>query len=76
VHRPEWLDASLNPALSAAAKAFELFEAGKLSGSALLLALRVSPTGSDLSDDPRLRALIAVEAERLSEDVLTRVLDG
>ncbi len=64
------------PALSAAAKAFDLFEAGKLSEGALLIALGVSRAGYNPSEDLRLRALTAFEAERLSEDGLTRVLGG
>lgn len=64
------------PALSAAAKAFDLFDAGKLSESALLIALGVSRAEYDPSEELRLRALTAFEAERLSEDGLTRVLGG
>lgn len=62
------------PALSAAVKAFDLFDAGKLSESALLIALGVSRPGYDPSEDLRLRALTAFEAERLSEDGLVKVL--
>lgn len=62
------------PALSAAAKAFDLFDAGKLSESALLTALGVSRAGYDPSEELRLRALTAFEAERLSEDGLMKVL--
>ena len=64
------------PALSAAVKAFDLFDAGKLGESALLIALGVSRAGYDPSEDLRLRALTAFEAKRLSEDGLTRVLGG
>jgi len=64
------------PALLAATKAFDLFDAGKLSESALLIALGVSRAGYDPSEELRLRALTAFEAERLSEDGLTRVLGG
>jgi hypothetical protein len=62
------------PALSAAAKAFDLFDAGKLSESALLIALGVARAGYDPSEELRLRALTAFESERLSEDALVKVL--
>jgi hypothetical protein len=64
------------PALSAAEKAFDLFDAGKLGEAGLLAALGVSRAGYELSEELRLRALTAFEAERLSEDALTRVLGG
>ena len=64
------------PALSAAAKAFDLFDAGKLSESALLIALGVARAGYDPSEELRLRALTAFEEERLSEEGLTRLLGG
>ena len=64
------------PALSAAAKAFDLFDAGKLSESALLVALGVARAGYDPSEELRLRALTAFEEERLSEEGLTRLLGG
>ena len=62
------------PALSAAAKAFDLFDAGKLSESALLIALGVSRVDYKPNEELRLRALIAFESERLSEDGLMKVL--
>jgi integrase len=62
------------PALSAAEKAFDLFDAGKLSETALLAALGVARDGYELADELRLRALAAFEEERLSEDGLIKVL--
>mgnify|MGYP000284792883 FL=1 len=64
------------PALSSAVKAFDLFDAGKLSENALLIALGMSRAGYDLSEELRLRALTAFEKERLSEKGLTRLLGG
>ena len=51
-----------------------MYDAGKLSENALLIALGVSRAGYDPSEELRLRALMAFEAERLSEDSLTRIL--
>jgi hypothetical protein len=62
------------PALSAAHKAFDLFDVGKLSEAALLVALGVSRDGYALDDDLRMRALTALEQGRLSEDALIKVL--
>jgi integrase len=62
------------PTVSAAEKAFAMFEAGKLSETALLAALGVSRDGYELSDDLRLRALTAHEQGLLSEDGLIMVL--
>jgi hypothetical protein len=62
------------PALSAAHKAFDLFDAGKLGEAALLVALGVSREGYALDDDLRMRALTALEQGRLSEDALIKVL--
>ena len=62
------------PALSAAEKAFDLFDAGKLSETALLAALGVARGGYELEENLRLRALAAFEEERLSEDGLIKVL--
>ena len=62
------------PTLTAAEKAFDLFDAGKLSETALLVALGVSRKGYELVEDLRLRALTAFEEERLSEDGLIKVL--
>lgn len=62
------------PALSAAAKAFDLFDAGKLSEPALLVALGVTRERYELSEELRLRALTAFEEERLSENALVKVL--
>lgn len=63
-----------HPALSAAEKAFDLFDAGKLSETALLAALDVSREGYKLTEELRLRALTAFEEERFSEDALIKVL--
>jgi hypothetical protein len=60
--------------LTAAEKAFDLFDAGKLPEAALLAALGVSRDGYELVEDLRLRALAAFEEERLSEDGLIKVL--
>jgi integrase len=62
------------PALSADAKAFDLFDAGKLSEAALLMALGVSKDGYDLADNLRVRALTAFEEQRISENGLIQVL--
>jgi len=62
------------PALSPARKAFDLFEAGKLGETALLLALGVSRSGYALDDDLRIRALSALEQGRLSNASLIRLL--
>jgi integrase len=70
VEKPE------RPTLTAVEKAFDLFDAGKLSEAALLAALGVSRDGYELVEDLRLRALVAFEEERLSEDGLIKVLDG
>ena len=64
------------PTLSAAEKAFDLFDAGKLSQPALLVALGVGRDGYELEEALRVRALSAFEEERLSEDGLIKVLDG
>ncbi|MFD1508181.1 hypothetical protein ACFTOW_02005, partial [Lacimonas salitolerans] len=64
------------PALSAAHKAFDLFDAGKLGEAALLVALGVSREGYALDDDLRMRALTALEQGRLdhAEDVREGVM--
>ena len=61
-------------AFSAATKAFDLFDAGKLSESALLIVLGASRVGYEPNEELRSRALIAFESERLSEDGLMKVL--
>ncbi len=68
------VDDAERPALSTTEKAFDLFDAGKLSETALLAALGVSRDGYELAEDLRLRALSAFEEERLSEDALVKVL--
>ncbi len=62
------------PTLTAAEKAFDLFDAGKLSEPALLAAIGVSRDGYELVEDLRLRALTAFEEERLSEEGLIKLL--
>ena len=63
------------PALSpAAAKAFDLFDAGKIGEAALIAALGVSRQGYAANDAITVRALASVEAGRLTEDGLMRVL--
>jgi len=64
------------PAVSAAHKAFDLFDEGKLGEAALLVALGVSRDGYALEDDLRIRALTLLEQGRLSEDALIKVLGG
>ena len=70
------VDAPKSGIKSAAERDFDLFDAGRLSEHALLIALGVLRAGYDPSEDMRLRALTAFETERLSEDGLTRVLGG
>lgn len=63
------------PALSpAAAKVFDLFDAGKISEAALLAALGVSRTGYAADDAITVRALASVEAGKLGEDALIKLL--
>ncbi|MCE8525799.1 site-specific integrase [Ruegeria pomeroyi] len=69
VEKPE------RPALSAAEKAFDLFDAGKISEATLLAALGVSRDGYDPAEGLRLRALTAYEQDRLSEDALVAILN-
>lgn len=65
------------PALSpAAAKAFDLFDAGKIGEAALLAALGVSRPGYAATDAVTVRALASVETGKLGEDVLIRLLAG
>lgn len=64
------------PVQSAAERAFDLFDAGKITETALFAALGVSRDDYVLSEALAHRALDAVEAGRLSEAALTRVLGG
>jgi hypothetical protein len=64
------------PAISAAAKAFDLFDAGKLGEAALLVALGVSRPDYALEEELRVRALSAFEQNRLGEDALIKILGG
>jgi len=59
---------------STAEKAFDLFDSGKLSERALLATLGVSREGYVPNEVLTLRALAALEAGRLSEDALMKVL--
>jgi len=58
----------------AAAKAFELFDAGKIGEAALLAALGVSRSGYVATEAITVRALASVETGKLSEDGLIKVL--
>ena len=59
---------------SAAERAFDLFDAGKIGEVGFLAALGVSRAGYVPTETNAHRALDAVEAARLSEAALTRVL--
>ena len=59
---------------SAHEKAFDLFDAGKLSEKALLIAVGAERSGFELAEDLRLRTLTAFEDERLSEDAMIKLL--
>ena len=61
---------------SAAERAFDLFDAGKIGEAGLMAALGVSRQGYVPTEAIVHRALDAVEAGRLSETALTRVLGG
>lgn len=63
-------------AKSAAERAFDLFDAGKIGEAGLLAALGVSRPGYVPTEAIAHRALDAVEAGRLSEAALTQVLAG
>lgn len=68
---------AVQPALSAAAaKAFDMFDAGKIGEAALLAALGVSRQGYSATEAVTVRALASVEAGTLSEDALIRVLSA
>jgi len=69
---------SVAPATSnaAAMKAFDLFDAGKLTEAGLLATLGVQRAGYVVDEAVALRALAAVEAGRLSEAGLIRVMGG
>jgi len=61
---------------SAAERAFDLFDAGKIGEAGLMAALGVSRNGYVPTEAIAHRALDAVEAGRLSEAAFTRVLGG
>jgi hypothetical protein len=71
---PTALQAVTPAAKTAAERAFDLFDAGKLGEAGLLAALGVSRAGYVPTEAMAHRALDAVEAGRLSEAALTRVL--
>ena len=63
-----------DPKASAHEKAFDLFDAGKLSEKALLIAVGADRSGFELAEDLRLRTLTAFEDGRLSEDAMIKLL--
>ena len=62
------------PKASAHEKAFYLFDGGKLSEKALLIAVGAERSGFELAEDLRLRTLTAFEDGRLSEDAMIKLL--
>ena len=62
------------PLPTAHAKAFDLFDAGKLSETALLAAVGVARTGFELAEELRMRTLTAFEEGRLSEEAMIKLL--
>jgi integrase len=62
------------PQTSAHEKAFDLFDAGKLSEKALLIAVGAERSGFELAEDLRLRTLTAFEDGRLSEEAMIKLL--
>ena len=71
---PTALQAVTPAAKTAAERAFDLFDAGKLGEAGLLAALGVSRAGYVPTEATAHRALDAVEAGLLSEAALTQVL--
>ena len=67
-------DQTAAPKASAHEKAFDLFDAGKLSEKALLIAVGAERSGFELAEDLRLRKLTAFEDGRLSEDAMIKLL--
>jgi hypothetical protein len=65
---------SAAPKASAHEKAFDLFDTGKLSEKALLIAVGAERSGFELAEDLRLRTLTAFEDGRLSEDAMIKLL--
>ena len=59
---------------SAHEKAFNLFDSGKLSEKALLIAVGAERSGFELNEDLRLRTLTAFEESWLSEDAMIKLL--
>ena len=68
------VDQTAAPKTSAHEKAFDLFDAGKLSEKALLIAVGAERSGFELAEDLRLRTLTAFEDGRLSEDAMIKLL--
>ena len=62
------------PKASAHEKAFDLFDSGKLSEKALLIAVGAERSGFELAEDLRLRTLTSFEDGRLSEDAMIKLL--
>jgi integrase len=60
--------------ISAHVKAFDLFDAGKMSETALLVAVGATRAGFELAEDLRLRTLGAFEEGRLSEEAMIKLL--
>jgi len=65
-----------DPQKSAADRAFDLFDAGKIGEAALLATVGVSRDGYVPSETITQRALDAVEQGRLTEEGLVKLLDG
>ena len=68
------VDQTAAPKKSAHEKAFDLFDAAKLSEKALLIAVGAERSGFKLAEDLRLRTLTAFEDGRLSEDAMIKLL--
>ena len=68
------VDQTAAPKTSAHEKAFDLFDVGKLSEKALLIAVGAERSGFELAEDLRLRTLTAFEDGRLSEDAMIKLL--
>ena len=60
--------------VSAHAKAFDLFDAGKMSETALIVAVGATRAGFELSEELRVRTLGAFEEDRLSEEAMIKLL--
>ena len=67
-------DQTAAPKTSAHEKAFDLFDGGKLSEKALLIAVGAERSGFELAEDLRLRTLTSFEDGSLSEDAMIKLL--